>query len=109
MTTTEDPPLLRLLAAERQLDPERFAKLQAVARSLRPGYPELEAFANSEIFSPQKAIRDVSRALRRLRMDQTRHALVQLQLFFRLLDMKLAEEWGNQKPTGDVWPPPGAL
>lgn len=109
MTATEDQPLLRLLATERQLDPERFARLQAVARSLRPGYPELEAFANSEIFSPQNAIRDVRRAQRRLRMVQTRDALAQLQLFFRLLDMKLADEWGDKKPTGGAWPPPGAM
>jgi hypothetical protein len=109
---SNDLPILRLLAAERQADPARLSRLLPVARTLRPGYPEMEAFSNQEIFSPQKAIREIGRAQRRSRIPETRRSLHELRSFMEMLETKLLAEQDFNKAVREeppaTWPPPCA-
>lgn len=89
---TSNPPLLRLLADERRADEARFARLQEIARMCRPGYPQLEAFAKNEVFSPQKAIRELKQANDQLRMPDTQALVAQLYLFMTNIERKLQTE-----------------
>jgi hypothetical protein len=94
---SDNPPLLRLLGEARTADPERFARVSAAARSLRPGYPQVEAFSKGEIFSPQAAIRECKRAGRRLRMSESRQLVGTLTAFLVELDTRLQAEQGFRK------------